>query len=424
MPRSTHTALWIALALTAPIVLMSFAGIAPRILPAQGPATAAVALLPDASPLFHLIPTKGGHGGGGGGGSGSCTSTLPTPNGVAYTPSEIQTAYHYNTAAKGTGQTIAIIDAYGDSSISSDLACFDQVMNLPAPPSLTVTAIGGKIHGSNSGWAMETALDVEYAHAMAPGANLLLLETPSASLTYLINDAVPYAAGHANVISMSWGSAESSLGCSTEAAESSYFTNAAGLGAILVGASGDGGANDGTSSPTVDYPAADPSVVGAGGTDLTTTSSYAWSGETVWNDASGATGGGVSTCFSEPSYQSSVGVQITTASGSTTPAGRAVPDVAYDASPYTGFWVWVGGKWNQVGGTSDAAPQWAGIFADARSAGVSVDGSNVHSAIYGLPSSALHDITVGNNGHYYASAGYDACTGVGSPDESAVISGL
>lgn len=424
MPRSTHTALWIALALTAPIVLMSFAGIAPRILPSQGPASASVSLLPDATPLFHVIPTKGGHGGGGGG-SGGCTTTLPAPNGVAYAPAQVQKAYNYNTAVTGTGETIAIIDAYGDKSISSDLACFDQTFGLPAPPSLTVTVVGGSLRGSNSGWAMETALDVEWAHAMAPGAKILLLVTPSSSFTYMVNDAVPYAVSHgAKVISMSWGAAESSIGCSTENTEDTYFADATQAGAILVGASGDSGANDGTHSPTVDYPAADPNVVGAGGTDLATTASGAWGSEVVWNDASGATGGGVSTCFSEPAYQASAGIHVTTSSGSSTPTGRAVPDVSYDASPYTGFWVWVGGTWNQVGGTSDAAPQWAAIFADAQSAGASVDGANVHSAIYSLPSSDIHDITSGNNGYYYASAGYDACTGIGTPIEGSVISGL
>ena len=396
-------------------------------------APAASSLLPLAQPFLNTVavgaPLHPSHGGGGGGGS-SCTTTLPAPNGVAYTPSELQKAYSFNTADTGRGETIAIIDAYGSPSLSSDLACFDSTFGLSAPTLKIVTPFGS-VHGKNTGWGLETSLDVEWAHAMAPSATILLIVTPSSSLTYLINDAVPYAVSHgAKVISMSWGAAESTLGCATESTESVYFANAVSAGAILVGASGDSGANDGTSAPTVDYPAADPNVVGAGGTTLTTTPTGTWGGEVVWNDASGATGGGVSACFGEPGYQSVHKILVTTAgSVSTTPAGRAVPDVSYDASPYTGVWVYdTSGYsgWVQVGGTSAAAPQGSAIFADALSTGVTdLNGGSVHGLLYDLIGSGnVHDITSGNNGYYYASSGYDACTGIGSPVESGVISAL
>ncbi len=409
-----------------------FFGVAVTAQPVAAAVAAAPSLLPMAHPSFGVIsvPTSPSapHGGHGGGGGSTCTTTLPSANGVAYTASEMRSAYSYSSAS-GAGETIAILDAYGSPSLSSDVACFDQVMGLPAP-SLTVVTPFGSVHGKNSGWGLETSLDVEWAHAMAPAASLLLIVTPSSSLTYLINDAVPYAVSHgAKIISMSWGSAESSLGCSTEISESSYFTNASAAGVIPVAASGDSGANDGTHAPTVDYPSADPSVVGAGGTTLTTTSSYAWSGEVVWNDASGATGGGVSSCFAEPSYQSSQGIKVTTGSGASAPTGRAVPDVSYDASPYTGVWVYdTSGYtgWEQVGGTSAAAPQWSAIFADALSAGdANLNGGSVHGLLYGLlGTSSVHDITSGNNNVYYASVGYDACTGIGSPVESSVVAAL
>ncbi len=390
----------------------------------SGP-SATPALLPNAIPNVGVISSAGAHPQQG---TVSCTSTLPAAKGVAYTPSEIRTAYSYSSAV-GAGETIAIIDAYGSPSLSSDVACFDQVFNLPAP-SLQIVQPFGSPHGKNSNWGLETSLDVEWAHAMAPSAAILLIVTPSSSLTYLVNDAVPYAVSHgAKVISMSWGAAESSLGCSTETSEASYFANAAAAGAIPVASSGDSGANSGTSSPTVEYPAADPNVVGTGGTNLTTTSSFAWSHEIVWNDAAGATGGGVSTCFGEPTYQSSHSIQVTTSSGSSTPKGRAVPDVAYDSSPYTGFWVWDTSGfsgWVQVGGTSAASPQWAAIFADALSAGVTnLNGGSVHGLLYNLLGTTnVHDITSGNNGFYLASTGYDACTGVGTPVESSVLSAL
>ncbi len=387
--------------------------------------TAAPALLPSAFPMLQVLnPTARGIAPS----ATTCTSTLPAPNGVAYKPSQILSGYSYSSS-QGAGKTIAIIDAYGDSTLTSDVACFDQTFGLPAP-SLSIVKPFGSPHRSNSGWGLETSLDVEWAHAMAPAASILLIITPTSSLTYLVNDAVPYAVSHgASVISMSWGAAESSLGCSTEASEATYFANAVSSGVIPVGASGDNGANDGTSAPTVDYPSADPNVVGVGGTTLTLSGSNAWSSEVTWNDASGATGGGVSTCFAEPSYQSSHSIQVTTSSGSSTPTGRAVPDVSYDASPYTGFWVWdTSGYtgWVQVGGTSAGAPQWSAIFVDALAAGDSnLNGGSVHGLLYGfLGSSSVHDITSGNNNHYYASSGYDACTGVGTPVESSVVTGL
>jgi len=385
-------------------------------------------LLPNAFvPLEYIThPNASPSGIGHGGGSASCVTTIPSPAGVSYTPSQIKSAYQFSSTAIGTGKTIAIIDAYGSSTLTSDLQCFDKQFSLPAA-TLQVVQPFGKVHGSNSNWGLETSLDVEWAHAMAPGAAILLIITPSASLTYLVNDAVPYAVSHgANIISMSWGAAESGTSCSTWTSESSYFSNAASAGAIPVASSGDSGAYDGTSAPTVIYPASDPSVVGVGGTSLTVTSSNTWSSEVVWNDQYGSSGGGVSSCFSEPPYQSSSNILITTSSGPSTPSGRSVPDVAYNADVLTGFWVYDTSGfsgWVQVGGTSAGAPQWSAILADALSSGTSVTGGSVHSSLYALiGSSNLHDITSGNNNYYYASSGYDATTGVGTPIESSLIS--
>jgi len=170
----------------------------------------------------------------------------------------------------------------------------------------------------------------------------------------------------------------------------------------LVGASGDNGANDSTSSPTVDYLSADPNVVGAGGTTLilkdlsSTTATY--SSEYAWNSS----GGGIGTYFREPSYQSNAGISL---------SGRGVPDVSYDAYPNTGVWIYdttpyqgING-WGEVGGTSAAAPQWSSIFADAQSIHgfTNISGQNVHNLLNSIYSSssyssALHDIAVGYNG--------------------------
>ena len=169
----------------------------------------------------------------------------------------------------------------------------------------------------------------------------------------------------------------------------------------------------------MNYPSTDPSVVSAGGTSLVlnnpTSTGASYGSEYAWNSS----GGGISTYFPEPSYQSGAGISA---------SGRASPDVSYDANPNTGVWVYdtttyegLSG-WIQVGGTSAAAPQWSAIFADIQSIdGTSaINGANVHQILYSIYSSsdystAFHDITVGYNGYYYAGSGYDEVTGIGSP---------
>jgi len=356
--------------------------------------------------------------------SSTGSSTLTPTTYPAYIPIQIWKAYQYTSngnynSSYGKGEIIAIIDAYGSPTIVNDVNYFDNYFGLPKI-NLTVVQPFGKV-SKNGGWALETSLDVEWAHAMAPAASIVLIETPSASNTYLINDAINYAVNvtHANVVSMSWGEAESDLTSSQLAQYDSVFHYAATHGVILVAASGDNGANDSTSSPTVDYPSADPNVVGAGGTTLilknlsSTTATY--SSEYAWNSS----GGGISTYFPEPSYQSNAGISL---------SGRGVPDVSYDANPNTGVWIYdttpyqgIDG-WGEVGGTSAAAPQWAAIFADAQSIHgfTNINGQNVHNLLYSIYSSssyssAFHDITVGYNGWYYAGPGYDEVTGIGSP---------
>ena len=169
----------------------------------------------------------------------------------------------------------------------------------------------------------------------------------------------------------------------------------------------------------MNYPSTDPSVVSAGGTSLVlnnpTSTGASYGSEYAWNSS----GGGISTYFPEPSYQSGANISA---------SGRASPDVSYDANPNTGVWVYDttsydgSSSWIQVGGTSAAAPQWSAIFADIQSIdGTSaINGTNVHQILYSIYSSndyniAFHDITVGYNGYYYAGSGYDEVTGIGSP---------
>jgi len=372
-----------------------------------------------AHPTFEIRPSAGG---------GAQTSP-------PYTPAELQQAYGFNSITfngvlgTGSGQTIAIVDAYDDPNIKADLNTFDSQWGLA---SLTVTRVdenGGTNYpasDSTGNWELEESLDVEWAHAMAPGASIMLVEASSASYSDLFT-AVNYAASHASVVSMSWAGSEF-LG------EANYDSNFNHAGVAFVASSGDSGA------PAL-YPSASPNVLSVGGTTLSvlTTASnvYVWSSETGWSGS----GGGPSTQESQPSYQTGVVKQQSSA--------RATPDVAYDADPNTGVYVYDSVPYNgsygwwQVGGTSAAAPQWSALLAIADQGrklngqlalnstpnGTPNGGSSpqqVMSILYANPAD-FHDITSGmstGSTNYYAGTGYDYVTGMGSPIANLVVGSL
>jgi hypothetical protein len=322
-----------------------------------------------------------------------------------YSPAQIRHAYGFDQVSwNGAGQTIAIVDAYDDPTVAADLHKFDQQFGL-ADPTLTVAKMtsGGRGPAYNSGWATEIALDVEWAHAVAPGANILLVEAVSASLSDLLA-AVNYARNQVNVsvVSMSWGAGE----FNGEGNYDSYFTTPSGHGGVtFVASSGDNGA-------PASWPSISSNVLSVGGTTLTLGSGSNYSSEKAW----GGSGGGYSQFLSEPSYQR----------GFQTTGHRSNPDVAYDADPYSGFYVYQKGSWYAVGGTSAGAPQWAGLIAIAnqgRAAAGRAPLSSALQAIYGLATADFHDITVGSNG-YRAGVGYDAVTGRGSPIANLVVRDL
>ncbi|HEV3415159.1 MAG TPA: S53 family peptidase [Pirellulales bacterium] len=325
-----------------------------------------------------------------------------------YSPAQIRHAYGFDQVSwNGAGQTIAIVDAYNDPTVAADLHRFDQQFGLP-DPKLTVAQMtsGGRGPAANSGWDMEIALDVEWAHAIAPGASILLVEANSASL-YSLLSAVDYARHQAgvSVVSMSWGAGE----FNGEGSYDSYFTTPSGhAGVTFVASSGDSGA-------PASWPSISSNVVAVGGTTLSLGSGGSYGSEKGWSGS----GGGYSPYESEPSFQR--GFQNT--------GHRSNPDVAYDADPYSGFYVYdsaSGGSWYAVGGTSAGAPQWAGLIADAnqgRAAAGRAPLSSALQAIYSLASADFHDITSGNNG-YAAGPGYDAVTGRGSPNANLVVRDL
>jgi subtilase family serine protease len=327
------------------------------------------------------------------------------------TPAQITAAYDLNAIAltsssggtvtgDGTGETIALIEAYHDPSIDSDLKTFDEAYNLPTANLTVVDQAGSQ---TNNSWAGEETLDVEWAHAIAPGANLLVVEAQSQGLQDLLN-AVNTARNTAgvDVISMSWGFPE----MSNESSYDSYFTTPAGhVGITFIAASGDNG--------TVEYPSASPNVLSVGGTTLTLTASGAIRSETAW----ASSGGGYSQFEPEPSYQKSV----------QTSGYRSTPDVAFDADPNTGVEVYETplnrsqGSWQVVGGTSLGAPVWAGMVAIADQ-GRSLEGlgsldgpSQTLPALYAAPSTDFNTVSAVTTPTYPGGEGGGGFGGVFNP---------
>ena len=361
-----------------------------------------------AHPTFEIGPLAGGGG----------------PPSGAYTPAQIQEAYGFNNitfggvAGNGSGETIAIVDAYNDPNIQADLNTFDTQFGLPATTVAVSNETGGTSYPASDptgDWELEESLDVEWAHAMAPGASIMLVEASSANDSDLLA-AVNYAAAHANVVSMSWGGSEFS---GETAYDTQYFDQA---GVAFVASSGDAGA-------PASWPAASPNVLSVGGTALTLGTGNVWSSEIGWSGS----GGGPSAYESQPSYQQGVVTQTSSA--------RATPDVAYDASPSTGFAVYDSVKyegttygWLQVGGTSAGAPQWSALLAIAdqgralsgQPALNSTSPQEVMNILYENPAD-FHDITSGTSTgspQYSAGPGYDYVTGLGSPIANLIVGSL
>ena len=321
-----------------------------------------------------------------------------------------------NLGYNGAGETIAIlIDTF---PATSDLTSFWSTNGIPQNLSniTEVQAVAGTLDPVSG----EETLDTEWTSGIASGAKIRIYATTDLSFTDLdegleriISDLPNTPSMHE--LSISLGLGETEVSASQKQTDSQYFATIANYGVSIFVASGDDGAvMDGTLQPS--YYASDPSVTGVGGTSLTLQSSGAVETETAWDGS----GGGVSGFYQRPSWQTGNGV----------PAGtmRVVPDVACPADPDTGAYVFLDGYGQQIGGTSWAAPTWAGFCAlinEARTkAGLGPIGL-LNPKIYPLiGSSSFRDITSGANGGYSAGAGYDCVTGIGTPMMSALLAVL
>ncbi|HLI23419.1 MAG TPA: S53 family peptidase [Acidimicrobiales bacterium] len=390
---------------------------------------------------------------------------------ACYDPAQYHVAYDlgplYSQGYAGRGQTIAIVDSFGSPTIASQLAVFDKAFGLPAPPSLKIIQPAGAVppfdpnNSTMVGWAQETSLDVEYSHAIAPDANILLVETPVAETegvtgfpqiveaeNYVINNHM------AQVISQSFGATEETF----PNAQSIFrlrgaFINAQRQHVTVLASSGDGGATDSEANgtdyyltPVNSWPSTDPLVTSMGGTQMhLNQAGQHLQPDTVWNDTNmfnspAASGGNPSAVFARPSFQDSVSSYVG--------ASRGTPDLSMSAAVNGGALVYLsqdaagaGGTpgWYIFGGTSEASPLFAGVVAIA----TQYAGHNlgwINPALYKLasqPGSGIVDVTAGTNtvtfaqngsehtvyGHD-AAVGYDEASGLGTIDAAVFVPNL
>ncbi|MEN8514532.1 S53 family peptidase [Burkholderia sp. RS02] len=336
------------------------------------------------------------------------------------TPALARHAYGFDTIAnQGDGMVVAIVDAYDDPKIEADLGVFSNAFSLPACTSsngcFTKVYARGTRPRTDSGWALEMSLDVEWVHAIAPKAKIMLVEAASASFSDLLAAVDVAVTRGASVVSMSFGGSE----FGSETGFDSHFNVA---GVTFVASSGDSGTG-------TEYPAASPYVVAVGGTTLSIDAYGNYVGEAAWSGS----GGGVSTVEAEPAGQTAWPVPV---------AGkRGVPDVSYDANPSSGFAVYDSvtyqgqAGWFQVGGTSAGAPQWSALVAIANSLRAAAGKSRLsgtYDSLYTVGKTAygsdFHDVTTGSNGNCgsvcNAAGGYDYVTGLGSPQAPALVQAL
>jgi subtilase family serine protease len=388
----------------------------------------------------------------------SCRARPVRPH-PCYSPQEIRQSYGVDQLIdrgdQGKGQTIVIVDSFGSPTIASDLQTFDAGYGLPDPPSFRILSPLGTVPYDPTaipdqvGWAEETTLDVEWAHAMAPKANIDLLTSPvdetegtvgMPQFDQLINYALDHHLG--NVISESWGATENGLfnppGEQVISEFNSSYARAAAMGVTAIASTGDAGTanleNDLSTIypfPTVNFPASSPFVAAIGGTSLFADTSGDYESETVWNQGNAATGGGISQQFREPIYQAFLPRAVRKELG----GARGIPDVSWNADPNTPIEIYLSipgltPGYYGIGGTSEGSPSWAGVVADLdQLAGHGLGLLDPYVYALGASGRDFHDVTVGNNSiegipGYSAAPGWDLATGWGSPNLGQVFGGF
>jgi len=338
-----------------------------------------------------------------------------------YTPLDVARAYNF-PAGDGSGEHVGVISLGGryDDRVQ---AAYQKTLGVPHVPFNVVKVDGGADQPADAGPTGENMLDAEMIGTLVPNADKTMYIAPNTDRGFL--DAISTALHdehHNNALSISWGGPEVRFTPQAVRAFNELFKEARAMGVSVFSAAGDNGATDGVGDGRlhVDFPSSSPSVIGNGGTKLTTAADGSIAKETVWNELrhkQGATGGGISEINPKPPVQAQLPI-----------AGRGVPDIAGDADPTTGYRMLVplgDGKagLELVGGTSAVAPLYAALAARLeQNLGHPI--GDLQKAIYAAPADAFHDVTTGNNGGYKAQPGWDAATGRGSVDGTALLAYL
>ncbi|MDP9074760.1 MAG: S53 family peptidase, partial [Actinomycetota bacterium] len=343
-----------------------------------------------------------------------------------FTPPQLAQAYNFPAGYTGAGQCVAILE-FGGGFRPEDIAAYFQQIGVSQPTVVAVSVDGAANSPStSSGPDGEVMLDIEVIGGLAPGALIAVYFAPNSEQGFI--DAISTAAHDTvrkpSVISISWGGPENNWSAQARQQIEQGFTDAGAMGVTVTAASGDNGSSDGVNdgSQHTDFPSSAPHALACGGTDLQVSGGKI-SGQSVWNSGAGggATGGGISDVFPVPAYQQGISLPPSVNDGQTR---RGVPDVAGDADPATGYTVRVDGQTLTIGGTSAVAPLWAALIAVLNQAlGKSL--GFFHPTLYTQAvSSTLNDVTQGSNGAYSAGPGWDACTGLGSPDGAKLLAAL
>jgi kumamolisin len=370
-----------------------------------------------AKPHFRIRPSRG-----------NVNWSATGRDATSFTPLQIASLYDF-PSGEGQGQCVGIIEL-GGGERQADLTNYFTGLDINTSPKVTVVSVD---HGRNQptgdpdGPDGEVMLDIEVVGAIAPQANIAVYFAPNTDAGFLdaITTAIHDTTNKPSVISISWGGPESSWTQQALTAFDSAFQAAVAMGITVCVASGDNGSSDGVTDGAdhVDFPASSPHVLACGGTSLQASGNTIIQ-ETVWNDGAqgGAGGGGVSTVFPLPPWQDGLRVALT--SGGPQPlVGRGVPDVSGNADPETGWDVRIDGTDTVIGGTSAVAPLWAGLTARINAARPNGSVGFINPLLYASPG-LLNDIVLGNNGSFAAAPGWDACTGLGSPNGSRILSAI
>jgi kumamolisin len=379
-------------------------------------------------------------------GAAADRSTASASIPAGFTPPQLGSLYNFPKNLDGTGQTIAILEL-GGGFHPAELTTYFQNLGIAKPPSVTAATYtngGTNSPGTNAldpnNPDVEVMLDIEVTGSIAPGAKIVVYFAPDASdqsFLGVMNAIISDTVNKPNIVSISWGGPEESATTQFQNEFDQLLQSAASLGLTVCVAAGDSGSADFASNDPnwdgkahVDFPASDPFVLACGGTQLTA-SSTAITKEVVWDDGKNdGTGGGVSRVFALPNYQEKAGVPP--AADPAGPVMRGVPDVAGDAAPASGYRIICDGTsfpdpsqgLPPVGGTSAVAPLWAGLIARINQ-GLGKSAGFINPLLYAAPANAtFRDVTQGNNGDYKAGAGWDACTGLGTPNGQSLLQAL